>query len=330
MTSALPEQPGPGAAVPLDTSQPLDTSHPFTTAQATAAGITATQLRGRRYRKLAKGKYVSAERRPSALLDAEAALLGHAPQAIATHGTAARVYGMPVPHDPDQHVGVLDAADRRRRLGVRCHVVAPATRVVELRGVRLAAPADVFIQLASTLPLVELVVVGDHIVGRGWCSPEQLVAHCAASTEAHAGRALAAARFVRTGVDSPMESRLRMLLVLAGLPEPVVDHLLRDEHGAVVRRLDLCYPGVRVIVEYDGRQHAADAAQYNHDIYRREELDDGRWRIVVVTAEGIYVHPEETLLRVRKVLRSRGMTGLPTRFRPAWRRHFPGRPTTPR
>jgi very-short-patch-repair endonuclease len=287
-----------------------------------------SQLRSRTYRKLAKGKYVAAERRPSAVLDAEAALLGHGPRAVATHTTAARVYRMPVPHDTSEHVGVLGPADRRRRLGVRSHVVAPGTRVLEIRGVRIAAPADVFIQLASMLPLVELVVVGDYLVGKGWCSPEQLVAVCAASAESYAGRALAAARFVRAGVDSPMESRLRMLLVLAGLPEPQVDYRLRDEHGAVVRRFDLCYPGVRVIVEYDGRQHAADPGQYNHDIYRREELDDGQWRIVVVTAEGIYVRPEETLLRVRKVLRSSGMTGLPTRFRPAWRRHFPGRSTT--
>ena len=130
---------------------------------------------------------------------------------------------------------------------------------------------------------------------------------------------------MRSGVDSPMESRLRMLLVLAGLPEPEVNFVLRDEHGAVLRRFDLYYAGVRVLVEYDGRQHAEDAAQYDHDRDRCEELDDGGWRIVVVTARGIYVDPEQTLLRVRKVLRAQGMTGLPTTFRPGWRRHFPGR-----
>ena len=37
--------------------------------------------------------------------------------------------------------------------------------------------------------------------------------------------------------------------------------------------------------------------------------------------------PEETLARVRKVLRARGMAGLPTQFRPEWRRHFPGSTT---
>jgi hypothetical protein len=305
----------------------FDTSRAFTTAQAVAAGISASRLRGKEFRRLAKGTYVSAERSPSALLTAEAALLGHPDQAFASHSTAAAVYRMPVPHDVWQHVSVVDPDARRRRHGVRSHVASARTQVLTLDGVRVAAPAYVFIQLAAVLPLVELVVLGDYLVGRDWYTPEQLVAICAASDDPHAGRALAAARFVREGVDSPMESRLRMLLVLAGLPEPTVNHLLRDEYGAVVRRLDLCYPGVRVIVEYDGRQHADDAKQHDHDIYRREELDDGEWRIVVVTAAGVYKRPEETLARVREVLRARGMAGLPTQFRPEWRRHFPGSTT---
>jgi very-short-patch-repair endonuclease len=301
--------------------------HPFTTAQAIAAGMDPRTLRGRRYRRLAKGKYVSSQRRPSALLDAESALLGHPPAAVATHTTAARVYRLPVPDDPVDHVGVSHPSDRRRRSDVRSHVVSPRTRVVVVRGVRLSSPLDVFVQLADLLPLVELVVVGDFLVRKSWCSPDQLVAFCAASDEAHAARAVEAATYVRDGVDSAMESRLRMLLVLAGLPEPEVNFVLRDEHGAVLRRFDLYYAGVRVLVEYDGRQHAEDPAQYDHDRDRREELDDGGWRIVVVTAKGVYVDPEQTLLRVRKVLRAQGMTGLPKRFRPGWRRHFPGRGT---
>jgi len=40
-----------------------------------------------------------------------------------------------------------------------------------------------------------------------------------------------------------METRLRMLLVvLAGLPEPVVDFRVRDSAGTVIRRFDLSYP----------------------------------------------------------------------------------------
>ncbi len=305
----------------------LDTLHPFTTAQAAAAGIAPGRLRSREFRRLAKGKYVSARRRPDAVLAAEAALLGHPPEAFVTHSTAARLYGMPVPPDTVAHVGVFDGDRRRRRSDVRSHVVAADTEVVVWRGVRTSSPAYVFIQLAETLPLVELVVQGDHLVRRGCFTPEQLVAVCARSGEDHAGRALLAARLVREGVDSPMETRLRLLLVLAGLPEPTVNHVLRDAAGRVRRRFDLCYPGARVVVEYDGRQHAEDPTQYDHDRDRREELDEQGWRLVVVTSEGIYRDPERTLLRVRSALRAQGARDVPAHFRRGWRAHFPGRPS---
>lgn len=81
-----------------------------------------------------------------------------------------------------------------------------------------------------------------------------------------------------------MESRLRLLIVLAGLPEPKVDHKFYDEHGRVRRRLDLRYLVIRLIVEYDGRQHAGSLEHWGEDLERREEFDDDGWRILVVRA----------------------------------------------
>lgn len=314
-------------AEPVETPA-LDLQHPFTTAQALGAGIAPSRLRTAEFRRLAKGKYVSTLRAPDAVLMAEAALLGHPPDAFVTHTTAARLYGMPVPLDTTAHVGVSHGDRRRRRTNVRSHVVAADTEVVVWRGVRASAPAYVFIQLAELLPLVELVVQGDYLVRQGCFTPDQLVAICASSTEDYASRALLAARLVRHGVDSPMETRLRLLLVLAGLPEPTVNHVLRDASGRVRRRFDLCYPGLRLIVEYDGRQHAEDPAQYDHDRDRREELDELGWRVIVVTSEGIYRDPERTLRRVQAALRARGASDLPAHFRRGWRSHFPGRPGT--
>lgn len=47
---------------------------------------------------------------------------------------------------------------------------------------------------------------------------------------------------MRQGVDSPMETRLRMLIVLAGYPEPRVNVIIRHENGDWSTRLDLCHP----------------------------------------------------------------------------------------
>ena len=118
-----------------------------------------------------------------------------------------------------------------------------------------------------------------------------------------------------------METRLRMLIVLAGLPEPKVNHLLLDQHGRVRRRLDLSYPGIKLIIEYDGRHHVERVKQWEADLDRREELDDGDWKILVVTADGIYREPSRTLERIRRNLILRGYGPVP-RVNPVWRSHF--------
>jgi len=197
--------------------------------------------------------------------------------------------------------------------------------VMSHRGIRLSAPMQTFVELASMLSLVDLVVAGDHLVRKQWCTPDELVAFCRASSDKYADAALRAAQYVRAGVDSPMESRLRMLIVLAGLPEPTVNFAIRDDRGEILLRFDLSYPGLKLLVEYDGRQHAEDMAQYDSDIYRREDLDRWGWRLVIVTAKGIYVKPEETLFRIHRALKDCGAKGLPARLSDAWRPHFPVR-----
>ncbi len=309
---------------------PLDTSRPFLTRHALVSGITPGALRGPRYVRLDKGVHVEASTVVTPLLLVHAALATHPPGAFASHLSAAEVYGMPVPASSVRHVSVFDPGDRRRRPGVTSHLASPGTRVVSVRGTRVSTPAQVFVELASLIDLVDLVAVGDFIVRKGWHAPAELVAHCSTSTDVHAKRALAASRFVRAEVDSPMESRSRMLVVLAGLPEPEVNVKIRNELGDVLARFDLGYRGVRVAVEYDGRQHADSAKQHERDIDRREDIDSWQWRIVVITAKGIYQEPQRTLTRVAAVLRERGLPGVPSRLDDRWRPHFPGPATSRR
>ena len=306
----------------LPTSARFDPTTPFTRAQARAAGISDHELRGPRYRCLLHGVYVASAVPDTAFVRAAAALLVHPPGAVATHFTAARVRKAPVPAHPWEHVTVARADDRRQRRGLRLHVAAlAATDVHVVRGLRISAPERMFVELAAALPLVDLVVVGDWLVGpkQQHTTVELLVAHCRASTDPHVQHAREAASYVRERVDSPMETRLRMLLVLAGLPEPEVNRKLRDDHGTVVLRLDLSYPSVRVAVEYDGRQHVERVEQWERDIERRDDLDG--WRVLTVTSKGIYREPEETIRRVWRALSERGFRPLapPT---DGWRPHF--------
>jgi very-short-patch-repair endonuclease len=264
--------------------------------------------------------YVSSAVPDTPRLRAEAALLVHPPGAVATHSTSARVIGAPVPADHLEHVTVADSSDRRQRRGLRCHVAAlTAEETHVVRGLRISAPHRMFLELAGWLPLVDLVVVGDWLVQRELTSPELLLDYCTKATDAYAKAAREAAAYVRRKVDSPMETRLRMLLVLAGLPEPEINRQLRDDHGNIVLRLDLCYPGVRVAIEYDGRQHLELLDQWERDVERRDDLHG--WRVVTVTSKGIYREPEKTLRRVLDALAERGYRPLP-RLKDDWRPHF--------
>jgi hypothetical protein len=109
---------------------------------------------------------------------------------------------------------------------------------------------------------------------------------------------------MRDGVDSPMETRLRLLIVFAGMPEPTVNVIVRGEDGSWRMRFDLCYLDQRLIVEYDGRKHADSTEQWERDIYRREELDQMDYRLLIVTSRGVYSEPQRTLERVRDAARA--------------------------
>jgi hypothetical protein len=297
---------------------------PFTTAQALASGLTRADLKGPDYVQVLHGVHAPAFAMvPSvrALTRVRAALLTHPPGAVASHGSAARVLGAPVPTEGVEHVTVAHEDDRRRRVGVRCHVAALDQRDVEvLRGVRITSPHRLFLDLAQGLSLVDLVVLGDWLVARGRVTTESLTAYCAGARTPAADRARRAASYVRDRVESPMETRLRLLLVLAGLPEPEVNSELRDRSGFLLARLDLSWRHAKVAVEYDGRQHLTSTAQWERDVERRNDLAAAGWMVVTVTASGIYRDPEDTIRRVHEALVSRGCRRV--RIRDRWRTHF--------
>ena len=209
---------------------------PFRRQSALEAGITAKQLRGPAFRLVLPGTYVAAATVVTPETRARAALLPYGEVAWASHASAARVYGLPIPTIALEHVSVPRAGQRRRHAGIKVHVGGRATTRV-VNGVRLSEPRMLFVEMASLLGLVDLVVLGDAMARRRMVTPAALVDWCADVADPAARAARQAAAYVRAKVDSPMESRLRMLIVLAGLPEPVVNLEVRDEVGEVIRNM---------------------------------------------------------------------------------------------
>ncbi len=334
-------------------NEPFDRTRPFLRASGEAAGISASEFRGAGLRQLFRGVYVDSTVSVDDTVRARAALLVAPRGTVVSRHTAAALWGGVAPPQWRTHVTTLwpsaverAAATERRRAargggpgcsaaarrelewgrmdvdGVDSRVSSDRERITTHRGLPVTDPTRTFLDLAADLDLVDMVVLGDSLCRAGHLVPAALV-EAASTPGRHRRLARHSASLVRTGVDSPQESRTRMLLVLAGLPEPEVNLTFRDRTGRVLRRADMGYRRAKVTVEYDGRQHAEDDDQWSADIARREEFDGWGWRMVVVTSPGLWREPSNTLDRVVGVLRSRGERVRVTSS--MWRRYF-GRP----
>jgi hypothetical protein len=297
---------------------------PFSRAQARAAGLTVEMLLSRRFHKICWDTYVAREVPITPLLRATAVIRLVPRGSYISHHTAAELWGAAPPADGATHVTLPSACGRLVRQGVRSHYRKHPAQTTLRKGLPISTPEQTFLDLAAIgVGLVDLVVVAAGLIKAGHTSAELLIAAAGQGSGRGCRLARRAASLAREGVDSPQESRLRLLVVLAGLPEPRVDLITRGPDGSWRRRYDMAYEYVRLILEYDGRQHADDTRQWRTDIFRREELDQIRWRLVIVTSDGIYREPLRTLERVRDALLDCGAVGIRRSFKPEWRLHFP-------
>ncbi len=303
-------------------TQPLNTRLPFTRAQALLAGLTDHELTGPGFQRLFWGVYITSSVAATLSVRARASILLSPPGSLVSHHTAARLWGGVPPEDAQIHVtGPLGI--RQRTGGIFAHRCPDLPRAVLRRSVPTTSPEQTFCDMAQYCGLVDLVILGDSFVHAKVTTPARLIAAAVAMTGRRAPEVRRAARLVRSGVDSPMETRLRLLIVLAGLPEPVVDFHITDVDGRVRYRIDLSYPGVELAIEFDGRHHVTVRAQWEGDILRREDLENRNWRFVLVTSAQFYADPGAVLHRVHGAARERGVP-VPRRLRTTWRRHFLG------
>lgn len=236
-----------------------------------------------------------------------------------SHTTAAELWGAPLPRELEAlvHVTSSPRVGRVRRPGVVGHVSSDAA--ASLRGgVPVSEAVTMFVELAGLLALDALVAVGDHLVLdprvldphdiRPHVTLPQLRQALEGRDDRGVRRARAAAALVREGVESPMETRLRLLVRAAGLPEPVCGYELLDARSRRIGWFDLAWPAWRVIAEYDGDQHRTDRAQYERDIRRFDRADDAGWKVVRVRSRGIHADHAATAARIRGALARAGWT----------------------
>jgi very-short-patch-repair endonuclease len=268
---------------------------------AVAGGqVTKAMLRGPRFIRLFPDVYVSAAAEVDhRLLSSAAFELVAGGGGVLAGLSAATVLGADVAAR-NAPAEVLVAAHIRPhpRLKVRRGVAIGADRWT-VRGVAVTSPLRTAWDLGRGPDLVDAVVAVDALAARGGFAPHDLLRRRDTSAPVRGCRRLdRVVALADPRAESPMESRLRLLLVTAGLPAPAVQHELVTERG-LVARFDLAYPEVKLALEYDGRGHV-------DDIDRRRDIRTGRlgWFTARFTASDI-ARPTATADAVRALLAQR-------------------------
>ncbi|MDF2919744.1 MAG: hypothetical protein K0S70_3961 [Microbacterium sp.] len=224
-----------------------------------------------------------------------------------SHATAARLWGMPLAcrHDAVIHVSAVPPAREPRTKGVMGHrLTLSSDEIATLDGLPVTAKVATWAHLATVVSEADLVAIGDWLLAHD-VPPSALAA--AAGRHRHRGIVAlrSAAGLARPGSESPRESRVRLILVQAGLPEPDLNWTLRDPSGAFVARLDMAYRDHRVAVEYDGRQHA-DAEQFRKDADRWRAIAAQGWTLVRIVAHHLDFPERDVVAPVVAALRAAG------------------------
>ncbi|MFI5832340.1 DUF559 domain-containing protein [Micromonospora sp. NPDC051300] len=103
--------------------------------------------------------------------------------------------------------------------------------------------------------------------------------------------------------ESPMETRLRLLLLDAGLGPLTAQHKMRHG-GRFLARVDLAWPALRIAVEYDGDHHR-ERTQFRRDVARLNALRFAGWIVLRFTADDVLRHPDATVALVCQAVAER-------------------------
>jgi very-short-patch-repair endonuclease len=220
--------------------------------------------------------------------------------------TAAWLHGIDVQDRRSElvWVGCRNGARLRARAGcIVREITVEDNDLQSLDGVAMTTPLRTAFDCARWLGLTEGVVVADALAHAQRITAAELGAYATRHRGLRGVRRVAqVCDLVEPLSESPMETRLRVLLVTSGLPRPKAQWMVHDAARRFVARLDLAYPDERLAVEYDGSFHWA---QRRADDRRRDALRALGWEVIVVSAEDYYREPQALVAKVRRALAHR-------------------------
>lgn len=279
-------------------------------------GVSRDKLRSREFSGVSRNLY-----RPASwdfeLRDAARALCVATPGAWISHTTAARLHELILPpwlsESNDLHLSKPRKLPGTRRSGIVGHTVVTLPGEVEfIDELRISVRSRTWLDLARTLPLYELICMGDQLIRiprpefEGRSEPFATLDQLRAMADRHKNlqgivRAREALELMRVGADSGPETLMRLAMLDAGLPEPELQLKLWD--GPKAPSADAGYSARRIALQYDGAHHL-DEAQRHSDRRRDKAFGAAGWTVLVFTDEDLADHFQNAVLLIKQALRT--------------------------
>ena len=276
---------------------------------ACAAGlVTRARLRSRRFVRVFPDVYVEAgDRPPDMALRSAAAYRLVEGRGVVSGYSAAALLGADCASDPDMAAEVTVPGGGQRAhpgLRVRRDRLAPG-ETTDVGSIRCTSPLRTAFDLARQADLVEAVIAVDRLSHVHRFPPDLLLNFAVHYRGARGtNRLFDVLAHACAYADSPMETRLRMVIVRAGLPRPRVQWPVQDVATRTAVWLDLAYPELMIGTEYEGETHAT-PERVLRDVGRYTRLVDRGWRIYRYTKHEVYREPERIVAELCRA-RQRG------------------------
>ena len=217
---------------------------------------------------------------------------------------------------------VASEHERRSGYGIRCRIwassLSPKSFAKLTDSLFISSPEFTFLQMAKHLSLIKLIELGFELCGRyaidpasdGLLSrknplttPEKLTLYLEKCGNVKGlKKARRAARYVLAGSESPMETKLALVLCLPpsmggfGLPKATLNQELRLQltdaggNGAIERlvRCDLYWPApYEVAIEYESNTWHLSNQKFSQDSIRRNDIVSSQVKVLTVTKDQI-------------------------------------------
>jgi hypothetical protein len=277
------------------------TTGPFDLEEARRHGLTKDHLLGASWRRLGGGYYAFRDIAHDPNVVLAAAIRRFPRMAVFSGRTAAWLHGLDMPPCDPIEVTLPLGSPTSRLVGVAVRRSAvDAGETVMRRGLPATSMVRTIADLGRRLPLVEAVAALDMAMHRRLVDPVDLVSWAGTHPRCRGvARLRRALELAEPKTESVMETRLRLLLVLARLPKPLAQISLVDEDGHFVGRPDFYYPLHRLALEYDGSGHRENLTGDNR---RQNRMVDAGYRLLRFTAADVLSAPDSVVTLVRRTL----------------------------